>query len=65
MLWTFLYDGDFILRRMNLPAHVGINEMAPIATTLQRKPLNGVVNTEVRFELGGGDTYTVMINDRS
>jgi len=37
---TFLYDGGFIVLLMTLPAYVGINDIAPMAATRQRKPLH-------------------------
>ncbi len=39
MLWTFLYDGGFIVLRMSFPAYGGIKEMAPMANTRHTKPL--------------------------
>lgn len=47
MLWTFLYDGGFIVRRMSFTAYGGIKEMAPMASTRQTKPLK---SSQLRYQ---------------
>ena len=37
---TFLYEGGFIVRLINFPAYGGTKDIAPIAATLQTKPLS-------------------------